>query len=57
MFPLACQTAGPIGLNFFVDTDGWPGGVLGTKNRIFFQHLKKKIFYSAFFTGNAGRAL
>ena len=29
MFPLACQTAGPIGLKFFVDTHGWPGGVLG----------------------------
>jgi len=27
MFPLAGQTAGPNGLNFFVDTRGWPGGV------------------------------
>ena len=25
MFPIAGQTAGPIGLNFFVDTHGWPG--------------------------------
>ena len=26
MFPIAGQTAGPIGLKFFVDTHGWPGG-------------------------------
>ena len=26
MFPIACQTAGPIGLTFFVDTHKWPGG-------------------------------
>ena len=25
MFPIAGQAAGPIGLNFFVDTHGWPG--------------------------------
>ena len=25
MFPIAGQTAGPIGLKFFVDTHGWPG--------------------------------
>ena len=37
MFPIAGQTAGLIGLNFFVDTQGWPGGVLDKKNRIFFQ--------------------
>ena len=29
MFPIADQTAGPIGLNFFVNTHGWPGGVIG----------------------------
>ena len=29
MFPIAGQTAGPIGLNFFVYTQGWPGGVIG----------------------------
>ena len=29
MFPIAGQTAGPIGLKFFVDTHGWPGGVIG----------------------------
>ena len=26
---IAGQTAGPIGLNFFVDTYGWPGDVMG----------------------------
>jgi len=25
MFSIAGQTAGPIGLKFFVDTHGWPG--------------------------------
>ena len=25
MFPIAGQTAGPIGLKFFGDTHGWPG--------------------------------
>ena len=25
MLPIAGQTAGPIGLKFFVDTQGWPG--------------------------------
>ena len=29
MFPIAGQTAGPIGLKFFVDTKGWPGGEIG----------------------------
>ena len=29
MLPEAGQTAGPNGLNFFVDTHVWPGGVLG----------------------------
>ena len=29
MFPIAGQTAGPIGLKFFADTQGWPGGVSG----------------------------
>ena len=27
--PSLDQTAGPIGLKFFVDTHGWPGGVIG----------------------------
>ena len=29
MLRIASQTAGPIGLNIFVDTHGWPGGVKG----------------------------
>ena len=38
MLRIAGQTAGPIGLKFFVDTHGWPWGVIGYKNRfIFFQ--------------------
>ena len=27
MLRIAGQTAGPIGLNFFLDTHGWPVGV------------------------------
>ena len=42
MFPIAGQTAGPIGLQFFVDTHGWPGGSYWLKNRF----LKKYFFYS-----------
>ena len=33
---IAGQTARPTGLKFFVDTHGWPGGVLGQKNSNFF---------------------
>ena len=29
MLPIAGQTARPNGLKFFVDTNGWPGGVKG----------------------------
>ena len=28
MLRIAGQTAGPIGLKFVVDTQGWPGGVI-----------------------------
>ena len=28
MLPIAGQTAGQIWLKFFVDTKGWPGGVI-----------------------------
>ena len=28
MLRIADQTNGPIGLKFFVDTQGWPGGVI-----------------------------
>ena len=41
MVPIAGQTAGPIGLNFFVDTHG--------------GDLKNRDIFSQFFsTGNAG---
>ena len=38
MFPIAGQTAGPIGQNFFVNTQGGPGG-----DKFFF--FKKKFFH------------
>ena len=37
MFPIAGQTAGPIRLNFFVDTYGWPGVLWAKKSKYFFQ--------------------
>ena len=40
--PIAGQTAGPNGLKFCVDTQGWPEGVLAKKNR-------EKYFFSNFF--------
>ena len=41
MLPIAGQTAGPNGLKFFGDTQGWPGGVLGLKkfDIFFLQNL------------------
>ena len=36
MLPIAGQTAGLNGLNFFVDTHGWPG-CFRQKNRIYFS--------------------
>ena len=45
MLPIAGQTAGPIGLKFFVDTQGWPGGVI-VKNRNYFFF---KLFFKFFF--------
>ena len=39
MLPIAGQTAGTIGLNFFVDTQGWPGSVIGYKKFKFFSNL------------------
>ena len=35
LLPIAGQTAGLIGLTFFADTHGWPGGVISEKARIF----------------------
>ena len=37
MLPIASQTAGPNGLKFFVDTHGWPEGVIGQKIKFFFS--------------------
>ena len=39
MLPIAGQTAGPNGLTFFVDTQGFPRGVSGFKkiSTFFFQ--------------------
>ena len=37
MLPIAGRTAGPNGLKFFVDTQGFPWGVLGLENSIFFK--------------------
>ena len=53
MFPIADKTARPIGLKFFVDTQGWPGGDIGAKNKNpnFFLFFFFKFFFS---TGNAG---
>ena len=36
MFPIAGQTAGPIRLTFFGDTQRWPGGCLRINNLNFF---------------------
>ena len=41
MLPIAGQTAGPNGLNFFVDTHGWPREFLGKK-------IEKKMFFIIF---------
>ena len=46
MLHIAGQMAGLIGLKFVVDTQGWPGGVIGFK--------KSKFVKNIFFTGNAG---
>ena len=53
MLPIAGLTPGPIGQTFLVDTQGWPGGVLGLTNRKFFFQINffqlKKTFFSIFF--------
>ena len=42
MSPISGQTAGPNGLNFFVDTRGFLQGVFtAEKNRVFFVFKKK----------------
>ena len=36
MLSIASQTAGPIGLKFFVDTHGWRGGDRQKKFEVYF---------------------
>jgi len=46
MLSIAGQSAGPIRLKFFVDTHGWPGGVLDEKNyKFLFFPLKPYKLY------------
>ena len=45
------QTVGPIGLSFFCGNSWVGGGVIGKKNRIFFNIYFFQIFFA---TGNAG---
>ena len=60
MLRIAGQTAGLIGLKFFVDTHGGPEGVIGLENSTFKE--KFLAFFSNFFnffsnvlsTGNDG---
>ena len=54
MLPMADQTAGPIGLKFFVDTHGWPGSFTGQKKLIFSPNTFYYFFSNFFSTGNAG---
>ena len=48
MLPIAGQTAGPIGVTFFVDTS-WPGGVIGKQNFFVFQICLKFLFILFFY--------
>ena len=65
MFPIAGQTAGPIGLKFVVDTDGWPGVLKAKKkSKFFFQkiffskiYFFKILFFQNFFFYGQRRAL
>ena len=41
MLSIAGQTAGPIGLKFFVNTQGPEGELSLTNSKLFFQRLKK----------------
>ena len=53
MFPIAGQTAGPIGLKFCVNTQGWPGGDIGykkiPKSFFFWKFFFKFFFFSKIF--------
>ena len=57
MSPIAGQTAGPNGLNFFVDTQGWPGSKAKKIRNFLFSKFffSNNFFFQHFFsTGNAG---
>ena len=46
MLPIAGQSAGPNGLKFFVDTQGWLGSVLGFKKfEICLKHFLTFFFH------------
>ena len=45
MLLIAGQTAGPNGLKFHVDTQGWPGSVKDKKSSISFFLFKIFFFY------------
>ena len=54
MLRIAGQTAGPIGLNFFVDTHGLPGALEAKNRKYFFKFVKQYFFKNFFSTDNAG---
>ena len=45
MLPIAGKTVGPNGLKFFVDTYGWPGGVIGKNNSTIFLQNSFILFF------------
>ena len=53
MLRIAGQTAGPIGLNFFVDTHGWPGGCY-RPNKFELKKFNLNFLFNFFFTSNSG---
>ena len=56
MLPIAGQTAGPNGLNIFVDTHGWPGGVFRLKMKINFPRATpgpSASYFIMFFSENS----
>ena len=59
MFPIAGQTAGPIGLKFFVDTHGWPRVYRLKKSQNFFFQIFffENFFFQIFFFHGQRRAL
>ena len=56
MLRIAGQTAGPIGLNFFVDTHGCCR-LKKFENKFFFKFYKKKLCFHGQYKINIGRGL